>query len=387
MPSKPASPALIRKSGTEPGIQPRNHILQRGIGFEFCCLAPIFFRACNVLPHLTKHNRIHCQERLRTRSGILHQHISDQTLHRNTRASAEIPQRGQRVGHGVACDLRFEVGMRIVRRPAVTVGFEVHKTIYTVPEMKVLSGVCFLTLAIGPLFAQHSFTPVDVEEGGRLYRANCSICHGAQGDGVSGTDLGHNKFRRASSDDDIANIIRTGIPGTAMPPHTFSDFQSLTIVAYLRSIASATATTTSGGNAIRGKTIFEGKGGCTGCHRVRGVGSRVGPDLSDIGNLRLGGELERSLSDPDAEILAQNRYFRAVTKDGETIVGRLLNEDRYSVQLLDSKERLVSLKRANLRESAFVEKSSMPSYKDKLSSGELADLVSYLVSLKGVEIP
>src|SRR6266853_4963546 len=146
-----------------------------------------------------------------------------------------------------------------------------------------------------PLLAQHSFTPIDVEDGGRLYRANCSICHGAQGDGVAGIDLGHGRFRRAKSDDDIAGIIKTGIPGTAMPPNTFSDFQSLTIVAYLRSIAAATNTTTSGGDPARGKAVYEGKGGCASCHRIRGVGARTGPDMSDIGNLRLAGELERSV--------------------------------------------------------------------------------------------
>src|SRR3978361_875139 len=108
-----------------------------------------------------------------------------------------------------------------------------------------LTFIIFITA--GALYAQHSFTPIDVEDGGRLYRANCSICHGAMGDGVAGIDLGHGKFRRAKSDDDIANIIRTGTPGTAMPPNNFSDFQSLTIVSYLRSIAAATATTTSGG--------------------------------------------------------------------------------------------------------------------------------------------
>jgi putative heme-binding domain-containing protein len=254
--------------------------------------------------------------------------------------------------------------------------------------MKKLLCVQFVGLIISAcgLFAQHSFTPIDVEDGGRLYRANCSICHGAQGDGVAGIDLGHGKFRRAKSDDDVASIIRTGIAGTAMPPNTFSDFQSLTIVAYLRSIAAATATTTSGGDPSRGKVIYEGKGGCASCHRIRGVGARTGPDLSDIGNLRLAGELERSVTDPDAEILAQNRHFRAVTKAGATVTGTLLNEDKYSVQLLDSNDRLVSLKRANLRESAFVEKSSMPSSKGKLNQQELSDLVSYLVSLKGVEI-
>ena len=247
----------------------------------------------------------------------------------------------------------------------------------------------FIALAFtaGALFAQHSFTPIDVEDGGRLFRANCTICHGAQGDGVPGIDLGHGKFRRAKSDDDIAAIIRNGIPGTAMPPNNFTDFAALTIVAYLRSMAAATATTTSGGNPARGKAIYEGKGNCASCHRIRGVGSRIGPDLSDIGNLRPAGELERSVVDPDGEILPQNRHLRAVTKDGATISGTLLNEDKYSVQLLDSNGRLVSLKRANLRESAFVEKSPMPSYKEKLTQQELSDLVSYLVSLKGVEIP
>jgi cytochrome c oxidase cbb3-type subunit III len=234
--------------------------------------------------------------------------------------------------------------------------------------------------------AQHSFTPIDVEDGGRLYRANCSICHGAQGDGIEGIDLGHGKFRRAKNDDDVAAIIRTGIAGTAMPPNNFSDFQSLTIVAYLHSIAAAMAASTSGGDPATGKAIYDGKGGCASCHRIRGEGSRTGPDLSDIGNLRLADELERSIMDPSAEILPQNRTFRAVTKEGATITGRLLNEDKYAVQVLDSTGRLVSLRRANLKESGVLEKSPMPSYRDRLSKNELTDLVSYLVSLKGVEL-
>jgi len=245
--------------------------------------------------------------------------------------------------------------------------------------------IALFASALG-LRAQHSFTPIDVEDGGRLYRANCSICHGAQGDGIAGVDLGHGKFRRAKDDDDVAAIIRTGIAGTAMPPNNFSDFQSLTIVAYLHSIADATAASTSGGDPAHGKAIYDGKGGCASCHRIRGEGSRTGPDLSDIGNLRLAGELERSIAEPDAEILAQNRTFRAVTKEGATITGTLLNEDKYSVQLLDSTGRLVSLRRANLKESGVLERSPMPSYKDKLSKSELADLVSYLGSLKGVEL-
>jgi len=246
--------------------------------------------------------------------------------------------------------------------------------------------LCLQVLIAGSLLAQHSFTQVDVEDGGRLYRANCSVCHGAQGDQVPGIDLGHGKFRRAKTDDDIAAIIRTGIPGTAMPPNNFSDFAALTIVAYLRSLAAATATTTSNGDAARGKSIYE-KESCAACHRIRGVGGRSGPDLSDIGIFRLAGDLERSITDPNAEILPQNRHFHGVTKDGAAVEGTLLNEDKYSVQLLDSNGRLISVKRAELRQFEIaVDKSPMASYKDKLSHQELSDLVSYLASLKGVEV-
>lgn len=246
--------------------------------------------------------------------------------------------------------------------------------------------LCLQMIAASALFAQHSFTPADIEDGGRLFRANCAVCHGAQGNQVPGIDLAHGKFRRAKSDDDIAAIIRNGIPGTAMPPTSFNDSVAMTVVAYLHTMASAGATTTSNGDPARGKALYE-KQLCAGCHRIRGTGSRSGPDLSDIGIYRLAGELERSLTDPDAEILPQNRQFRGVAKDGSAITGTLLNEDKYSIQILDSHDRLLSIKRADLREFSFTtEKSPMPSYKDKLSHQELSDLVAYLGSLQGVEI-
>ncbi|MGA2712977.1 MAG: c-type cytochrome [Bryobacteraceae bacterium] len=139
------------------------------------------------------------------------------------------------------------------------------------------------------------------------------------------------------------------------------------------------------GDAARGKAVFEGKGQCFTCHRINGNGSRTGPDLTDIGNLRKQEQLEKSILDPDAEIDRQNRTYRVVTSTGETISGRLLNMDAFSIQLLDSKERLRSFTKSNLKEWAFVEKSPMPSFKDKLNAQELADVVSYLVSLKGIE--
>jgi len=242
----------------------------------------------------------------------------------------------------------------------------------------------FLVLLVGAvcLSAQPKYSQAEVADGARLFRFTCAACHGPDGDRVAGVDLGHDKFRHASTDEGLIEIIQKGISGTAMPPHSFTHYQAESVVAYLHSVA------TSGrgagtGDAGRGRAIFEGKGGCIACHRVNGNGSRVGPDLSDIGKLRRAVEIEQSLLDPSAEILPQNRYVRVVTRAGQTITGPLLNQDMFSIQMMDSNEKLRLLKRADLREAEVLKESPMPSYRDKLSQTELADVIAYLVSLKG----
>ncbi len=167
--------------------------------------------------------------------------------------------------------------------------------------MRAIIRACSPIVIAGALYAQHSYTPADVEDGGRLFRGNCVGCHGADGDLVPGVDLGHGKFRRASTDDDLVKIIRSGIAGTPMPPGNYTEFQASTIVAYLRSMASTGRGSGLAGDPARGKVLFTGKGACTSCHRVGTVGSRLGPDLTDIGTPRNAASLERSLLDPDAE--------------------------------------------------------------------------------------
>ena len=78
-----------------------------------------------------------------------------------------------------------------------------------------------------------------------------------------------------------------------------------------------------------------------------------------------------------------NRPVRLVKKDGAVINGRRLNEDTYSIQVVDDKERLHSILKADLREFTISKTSPMPSYKGTLSSDEIADLIGYLLSLKG----
>jgi putative heme-binding domain-containing protein len=251
--------------------------------------------------------------------------------------------------------------------------------------VKLCTSVFAVFLAIITLSAKPQ-TNARSELGRELFLANCAVCHGPDGDSVPGVDLGHGKFKRASSYDNLVEFISAGVPGTAMPAFS-SDLSGLemdTIIAYLRLMAATAYSTSAPGDPVRGQTIFEGKGECLNCHRIKDKGSRLGPDLTEIGAVRRMSELERSILDPTAEILLENRLVRLVTQDGVMITGRLLNQDTFTVQLIDSKQRLLSLQKSSLKDYAFIDKSPMPTYRDKLNLPELADLVSYLVSLKGI---
>src|SRR5437868_956156 len=251
-------------------------------------------------------------------------------------------------------------------------------------SMRVIKVCILLMAAAGTSLAQSSYSTGAAEYGGLLFIDNCAFCHGPDGDSVAGVDLGHGKFRQALSDDDLVQIISTGVSGTSMPgfSNEFSEIDTRMVVAYLRYMASTAQSTSVPGDAVQGKVIFEGKGECLNCHRVREKGSRVGPDLSEIGTVRRLIELERSVLEPGVAVLPQNRYVRVVTRDGATIIGRLLNQDTFTVQLIDSTERLHSFQKSVLKEYGLIDKPSMPSYQRKLSARELADLVSYLASLK-----
>jgi len=155
------------------------------------------------------------------------------------------------------------------------------------------------------------------------------------------------------------------------------------LIAVACSLSGATAAQDApAGDAARGKALVESSG-CFDCHRVEDRGSRLGPNLSSIGSRRTATRLRDALVDPDAEVIADNRYVRIVTKDGTSVTGKLLNQDAVSVQLMNPKEELKTYLRANPREFTILDKGLMPSVQGKLSDQQVADIVSYLSALKG----
>ena len=227
------------------------------------------------------------------------------------------------------------------------------------------------------------YAPADIAYGARIYDAQCTTCHGANGDGVGGVNLRSGTVRNAITDLDLQRVILFGIQGTGMQAFKFDPSELAGVIAYLRNMNSVDRGSAKVGDAARGQTLFEGKGGCTKCHRVGAVGSRVAPDLSDIGALRSAGSLLRSITDPTSQMMPINRPVRAVLRDGKVVNGRRLNEDTYTVQLIDDQERLLSLDKSELREFTISTTSPMPSFKGTFSADELGDLVAYLLSLKG----
>jgi putative heme-binding domain-containing protein len=243
----------------------------------------------------------------------------------------------------------------------------------------------WLRLDSGAQTAQdHQYTSADIEAGSRLYSNQCTLCHGPNGDGVNGIDLRRGVFRRSVSDEDLGRVMTIGIASAGMPSFKFQPQEVTAVIAFIRAGFDPAGTAVKVGSPARGQMLFAGKGACTTCHRVNGAGPRMAPDLSDIGAVRTPATLQRSLLDPTAAMLPINKPVRAVTKDGRTIRGRRLNEDTYTVQLIDDREQLVSLVKADLREYEIGTTSPMPSASRALSPDEIADVVAYLLTLKGL---
>jgi cytochrome c oxidase cbb3-type subunit III len=229
----------------------------------------------------------------------------------------------------------------------------------------------------------HQYSAADIQAGSRLYATQCQQCHGQMGDQISGINLRRGQFRRVASDDDIRRIVTNGLTEVGMPPFKFQPAELDAIIAFIRAGFDPGGTAVRIGDAQRGRAVYEGKGQCATCHRVNGVGSRVAPDLSDIGSARQPAALHRSLLEPTKGMWPINRPIRIVTRDGRTISGRRLNEDTFTIQLIDANERLVSIDKSEIKEYEKAATSTMPSVAGKLSGDEIADLIAYLLSLRG----
>lgn len=219
--------------------------------------------------------------------------------------------------------------------------------------------------------------------GEKLFVAHCALCHGIGGGGGRGPSLNHPNLRRAGDNRALFRIIQEGIEGTEMPSAwQLTEREIGHIVDYLRSLG-RTPVIKLPGEAIKGKGVYETKGGCATCHIVSGKGGILGPDLTDVGARRSAAYLREALLDPDAAAPEGFAMVSIVKQDGRKLRGIRVNEDSFTIQLRDSNNVYHSLQKSDLTDLKKDQSSSMPSYRNVLSAAEIDDLVAYLAGLRG----
>ena len=230
-------------------------------------------------------------------------------------------------------------------------------------------------------------TTEDVEGGERLFQRHCSRCHGMDAAGGEiGPDLTTGQFRHASSDAGLYRVIAEGVPNTEMigihqgrVGWTRAVWQ---LVSYLNSLNPRAGNLVLPGNASAGGRLYRGKGDCASCHMVNGQGGRLGPDLSTIADRRSPEEMESDLLEPDERVESRWWSMRVTHLDGTRVEGIRLNEDTYSVRILDRNEELWSFLKRDLSESERIETSTMPGYGGTLTDSEVHDVIAYLYTLR-----
>lgn len=183
-------------------------------------------------------------------------------------------------------------------------------------------------------------------------------------------------------DERLFQTIRKGVPGSEMQASTAPDDDVLMIMAYLRNMNAAAPAETSIGDVDNGGRLFAAQ--CASCHRVGASGGRLGPDLSRVGAARSRDALIREIRTPSEWMPAGYESVTLVQTDGQKIRGVKKNEDTFSIQIMDGRERIRGYLKADLQQVIYEKTSLMPEYSAaRLSASDLNDLVAYLSTLRG----
>lgn len=138
------------------------------------------------------------------------------------------------------------------------------------------------------------------------------------------------------------------------------------------------------GDVSRGENLFWSSAvNCGSCHKIGDRGTTIGPDLSNIGKLRVREDLLESMLEPSHRIEPKYAAYLARTADGSVVTGLLVKRDESGVVLRDGQNKEISLAASNIEQLRPSQKSLMPDGQMAgLTVQEAADLLEYLASRK-----
>lgn len=218
--------------------------------------------------------------------------------------------------------------------------------------------------------------------GGSIFRAQCATCHGADAmgiDSIDAPDLTQIFTRPGSSEQDVFQTIREGIPGSIMPPHAFPEAEIWMLVSYLRSVGVSGFTGQIQGDPDRGMFLFSEN--CETCHRMNGQGGSLGPNLSMIAAVRSEDAIINSIRDPSAIIGRQYKPVSVLAEGNVRFRGIIKSEDAFSIQVLGTNQVLRGFRKSTLQELVYEDQSVMTTFNESALNGrDLTDILSYLQS-------
>ena len=223
-------------------------------------------------------------------------------------------------------------------------------------------------------------------QGQQAFTSTCAGCHGLDGRGAErAPNIAERPQVQRLSDAQIAKIIEHGIPGTGMPGfHALDHSQVQAIVAYLRILQGKKPIFALPGDPGRGEKAFFGQAGCSSCHMVSGKGGFIASDLSTYAGTHEMQQIRSAIVGQSAS--QQARLVTATTRSGEKVVGRIRNEDNFSLQLQTMDGTFSFVSKSELEGLEYSPGALMPSdYSSRLSPGDLNDIVSYLMRAAGVD--
>jgi len=263
--------------------------------------------------------------------------------------------------------------------------------------------------------------PELISQGKELFAQNCAVgyCHGSAGRSGRGPRLREREWDKNY----LFRVTMEGIPNSSMPgwKDRFTEQEIASVVAYVLTLskassndlelgtASVPSTTAQSAESLKpaspsartsttfvaekngtlgdpqkGKLLFfdaSNEINCGLCHRIRGTGNDIGPDLS-AQKTRLPREILKDVLLPSASIASSRKPIRVTTQSGEIIFGILLEENSSQLKLFDMGALPAVLRtfpKSQIQSQSLECRSSMPEkYAEIYTVRQLLDIIAFL---------